>query len=502
MTAMNSPLKFINEQVNQGNNSVNVNNKAGATVNIHYEQTTQVLPSSSKKIKKSVKGVFFRSRKKILIIISALVFVAFELVIPVIINERRISEDRKIRERLANVFNTFYVREDFLSVAIQSHELASIANNHETYLCAKIMEVLTYFLHAQSLSEGYEIYLNYALLAVDTIKKSTDNTSLFYYFAYAIESACYEMLDVPCSDKKWVQVISILELFVENNSLKPHDPLGPLAFGAIYSALGNYFERVMKWECSTEVYDEAAVKMVRYKRLYSESSHNLEHFGVRLGTITNDIQMEAYEAELDLIFLSLSPTSLGDLDNIINGCRSMLNEIGYNQKNELTYIAFTRLIAKALAGKYMIYRDSKDKDIKQMSRYAQECHNTVASLLRLPHITNERSLLQIFWACKDMFMVEAFTEEDARFFYINTMKYLSTDEHKNCPFDDKYSDYDIICYCCKAILDKYGYIEKIYELGFSSAKMLYAYSNILGAKSDEDNMAETYYSYFTEYEKP
>ena len=101
-----------------------------------------------------------------------------------------------------------------------------------------------------------------------------------------------------------------------------------------------------------------------------------------------------------------------------------------------------------------------------------------------------------------MFIAEEFTKDDAIYYYENTLKFLSIDEYKNFSLNDKEGTLSLICDHCKAILDKYGYIEKIYELGLSSAKELYAYSNVLGEQSDENDMAELYYSYFTEYEKP
>ena len=478
---MNTPLKFINEQVNQGNNSVNVNNKAGATINIHYHQMTL-------------------KAKKILLIVFAIFFLIAALATPVIINSKRDSEDRKIQERITSIFNSALASGDFLSGAMQYHELAFTAKNHDTYLLVKSMEAFAYSVYIKSTSDKHDIFINSALSAVNDIKRNTDNTSLFYYLAYAVESDCYDVLNLPIDDKKWVKAISELEEFAENNSPDLLDDFSPLVFEAVYSTLSEYFRKVASLKFLSGTSDEAATKATKYKQLYATFFQDFMEISVeRPGVIGDKAQIESYEAELNTMIFS-SSVSLEELNRIIDNCRSKLKEIDYSPKNESTYIAFNRLIAKGVACKYLIYRHIGDSE--GMNHCSQGCHNIVAGLLRLSKIIDENSIFQIFFACKYMFIAEEFTKDDAIYYYENTLKFLSIDEYKNFSLNDKEGTLSLICDHCKAILDKYGYIEKIYELGLSSAKELYAYSNVLGEQSDENDMAELYYSYFTEYEKP
>ena len=147
-----------------------------------------------------------------------------------------------------------------------------------------------------------------------------------------------------------------------------------------------------------------------------------------------------------------------------------------------------RLIAKSLSLQSMIYRTLKNTDLEK--KCADECHDIVARMLRLPDITDEDSVYEISYICSYMFLSGVFDEKDAEYFYDNSLKVLNSKRHKNEDILRKETTACLICSHCKDILERYAKNQKIYELGLRCVRDLETYLNIEPNFPDKENIKE------------
>ena len=426
-------------------------------------------------------------------------------------------------ENIKRIFNNMQDIKDFTPCAQEFHQLAAEEDDHDFRLIYFLMEARAYYFQSALNPGKAEIYANSALSLIDAVKKQT-KYDWMYYYARAIESNCYHQLRIPFDDEKWISMINELEEFTEINKVDWNNFYSPMVFEDVYYALATYYKQRATHDNLLNIYDNTkekndeidvlAEKMSYYQKLYTEFCLYLtEDSGVRSRVIDYNALIDSYDSQINSIIISLTNYSsfktqqdlvdnvfsnIENLSDIADECKSCLKEFDYNSQNVRMYIAFNRLIAKALAIKAMFYRQLNNPE--QEAQQANECHDIVARMLRLPDIIDEYAIYEISYVCSYMFLIKTFTKDDIDYFHDNSVKVLNSSLHKNDSLLRKENTVYLICEDCKQIIEKYGYNEKIYDLGLKCLEELRTYSDILKNAFDKKGIAELQ-SFFVNYDK-
>ena len=426
-------------------------------------------------------------------------------------------------ENIKRIFNNMQDIKDFIPCAQQFHQLAAEEDDHDFRLVYFLMEARAYYFQSTLNPGKAEIYANKALSLIDAVKKQT-RYSWMYYYARAIESNCYYKLKIPLDDEKWLSIINELEEFTEKNEVNWNDFYSPMVFEDVYYALAAYYKQRAIRNNVLRIYDDAqekndeikvlAEKMSYYQKLYTEFCVYLtEDSGVRSRVIDYNALIDFYDSQINNVVISLTNyssfktqqdlvanvfSSIEVLSNIVDECKSCLKEFDYNNQNVRMYIAFNRIIAKALAMKAMFYRLFNNAE--QEAQQANECHDIVAKMLRLPDIIDESAIYEISYICSYMFLTKTFTKDDIDYFHDNSVKVLNSNLYKNDSLLRKENTAYLICEDCRQIIEKYGYNEKIYDLGLKCVEELRTYSDILQNSFDNKGIMELK-SFFENYAK-
>lgn len=121
-------------------------------------------------------------------------------------------------------------------------------------------------------------------------------------------------------------------------------------------------------------------------------------------------------------------------------------------------------------------------------------------MLRLPDIIDESAIYEISYICSYMFLTKTFTKDDIDYFHDNSVKVLNSNLYKNDSLLRKENTAYLICEDCRQIIEKYGYNEKIYDLGLKCVEELRTYSDILQNSFDNKGIMELK-SFFENYAK-
>ena len=383
-------------------NEKTINQEAGTINNIETINQANIANVNNAHI--SINNPDKRISKKLVALISVAIVMVISIVTPISVKLYRITSDKRNGEIAQSVFKSAGDKSDYLTSAHKYHALAIDTYDSGLRLLFEALEAYMYCMHATTIKTGIEKHLNSALLSVDSVKKQIDDNSWIYAFACAIESECYYAFNISPEDDKWRKVISELELYVENAHVELDDFYSPMVFEYACHTLTLYFKKVA---LNKELFDEYGEnilnqKMRKYQQLYTETYNRVaDNFGLRLGIADFSIIQDFYDTELDNIAIILARSDSEDvnemindrlsglkrLNDVIDGCRSRLAQIDYNKNNELTYLYFTRLTARALYYKYIICQILEDS--AGQKRVAEECRDTVVRVLRLSGIDNE-----------------------------------------------------------------------------------------------------------------
>lgn len=417
---------------------------------------------------------------------------------------------------------------DFLSSAQQYHDLVNSVDKNkypDSFILFSSMEAQMYYFHIvcskkPNTSETDMVYINRILAIARDVKNLAKNYSLFYYFALAIESDCYHLLETPLNDEKLAKNIAELESFTESNSVDWNSYESPIIFAAVYATLSQYYKlAALTLQMSNPTSPNLSLlirKMEKYREKYDTFVQELKHdTGVSVDPSGYPILRSSYDNQLSLIFsqlmrifISENPENLADaikkIENIIDDCYEKIEHLDYDREQH-AYVGFHRLIVKALYIETIIYRTlggtGKLNEKSMMNECSQKCQDIATFLLRLPYLTDEDAIYELAYACNYMIMNDRYTEEDVKYFYENELRIIKTDRFKNLSFADKKNENILLSNLCREILKKYGYNGHIYDLGVKCVKDLESYlvlKNSQVTDYEKKNIRELYL-YFNEY---
>lgn len=477
----------------------------------HAEKIVNITHADAIIINNKEKERIFVDKKKLrkTLLILAIILVPFAFcffgqILPAIRWTARWNEYDAVSQEYSDLANEAFLNGDYLSAAQFYHRIAVACVDDENYVSSRCYEGLCYLKEAQKVSDISEknSLLERSYQVFSEISSTDYADTVYYYFALSKISEIYEFKGYSYDKADWVQLVSKLDFFAEQN-LEQGQVVQNHFYGqtqlykdvmvAVYNALLSYYSNI-------DVNGIPSIMIKSYNEKIQEYLNaliSLENGGSI--DISHDAYLITRSANAIIhgaIYFNDNNEAVANIKKAIELCNSYLDTFQLTSENTYAYSVLRHFIGK---GYLALYIYQKKIIGNKQDELLQKAYTTIRPLLDI-NTSNSDIIEEISTAAFYLITTHKCTEADINkilyFWSIN----LNNIEQSTLPTNRILLDYYICSSMCQYILNNYYYNEEAFELGCYAVEKLSSQSSLLSETNIPQELVDSLANYYFNHE--